>query len=488
MYPWKSVIQIDKKKHKAIFLQIAAAIINEIHEGRLKPAQRLPGTRYLANILSLNRKTVSLAYDELMAQGWIEIIPSKGSFVSKALPLVKSQPFGQTSITKNEKNEAGFTFNTNTQITEYQSRKKHQIVMDDGSPDVRLAPLKQLFREIRSIAASSYSKNLMMYSNVLGESRLRKVLSTYLQQTRGLNTTQNNIMITRGSQMAIYLIFNVLLKKEDSVIVADLNYKSADWVITSLGAKLIRIPFDEFGIQTQAIEKICQNRSIRAIYITPHHHFPTTISLAAFRRVHLLSLAEKYGFAIVEDDYDYDFHYASKPILPLASLDKKGMVCYTGSFSKLLAPSVRVGYISGPVDFIKELAKHRRIVDRQGDPLLERAIANMLEEGEIQRHLKKVVKTYKHRRDLICTLLHKHLANEINFKVPEGGMAVWVSFKRKFEEKYFFDALLAKGLLLDVDKNFLREANALRLGFASLNDDEIKKAVLIIADVLSQTP
>ena len=149
-----------------------------------------------------------------------------------------------------------------------------------------------------------------------------------------------------------------------------------------------------WGIDVEAIEKICRKKKIRAVYITSHHHYPTTVTLIASRRIKLLELSEKYGFIIIEDDYDYDFHYLSSPILPLISADQKGMIIYIGTLSKTIAPAIRTGYIVGPPNLLLELARIRQIMDTQGDPIMELALAEMFTNGEIRRHMKKALNEY----------------------------------------------------------------------------------------------
>jgi len=481
-YPWKSIIQIDKQARRPVYLQIANAITTEISQGRLAPRQKLPGTRAMAQLLGVNRKTMQLAYEELDAQGWIESIPSKGTFVSGLLPTPQYQNLAAPSPNHKELDFPPFEIPYNPVLEAYRPVPPNVVTIDDGSPDVRLAPLEALSKNYRTIVRSPYSKQLLRYSDVKGEMGLRRTLAQYLNETRGLHGNENNILITRGSQMAIFLYFNTLLRPGDHVIVGETNYNSADWVIQNSGAKLIRVPVDEDGIVVEKVEKACRKEKIKAIYITPHHHFPTTVTLTAGRRIELLKVAEEYNVAIFEDDYDYDYHYKSSPILPLASQDTQGRVAYSGSFSKLIAPSVRVGYLMAPSRLIDQVSKWRRIVDRQGDPLLERALAMLIREGEVQRHLKKAVRIYKRRRDLFCSLLEQTFGDAIRFRVPDGGMAVWVEFAPEFSLPRFSELLQNKGLYFNVDQNFVKEKNAIRMGFASINEEEIRQRFDVIKD------
>ncbi|MEO1052689.1 MAG: PLP-dependent aminotransferase family protein [Bacteroidota bacterium] len=486
MFPWQSVISVNRDSTKPIYLQIVNSFIKEITQGRLNAGHKLPGTRALAEQLQLNRKTVADAYDELLAQGWINIIPSKGTFVSSDLPLERYKSLSQKTVKAMPVHQTGFSVNINDNISAETPDRGSLIEVNDGSPDVRLAPIDILMKNYRSIATGRLRRQYLAYSGLTGDPYLRQVLSNYLNATRGVICSPDHIFISRGSQMAIYLIFKTLITPGDVVVVGETNYEAADWVISESGATMRRIPVDEQGISTDAIEELCRKQAIRAIYITSHHHYPTTVTLSAERRIKLLSLAEEYKFAIVEDDYDYDFHYTSGPILPLASLDTKGHVIYTGSFSKLLAPTVRVGYVVAPPNMITEMAKARRIVDRQGDPILERAVGELISEGEMRRHLKKAVRVYKARRDAFCDLLKLYLGDKVDFKIPDGGMALWARFDNSINLERVATKLPHYGLYLNVEKSFVKDMNCSRLGFASLNAQELETVVARFAKAVNE--
>ena len=486
MFPFKSIVAIDKSHKSPVYLQIVNSFIREINLGRLVPGQRLPGSREMARLLELNRKTVIMAYEELMAQGWIEIHASRGSFISGELPKVKHQEITPQSGWKGKPalDKCGFTITPNPKPVTPLYTDHNLLEIDEGSPDERLAPVAYLYRYCKGIAKSKAGRKLLKYHDVQGELSLRRALSRYLADTRGLNYPAENIFITRGSQMAIYLIFNVLIQRGAHVVVGSTNYSAANAVIRNMGAHLLTVPVDEHGIVVSEIEKICNKARVSAVYITPHHHFPTTVTLSAQRRIELLKLAEQYRFAVLEDDYDYDYHYSSSPILPLASLDQQGLVIYVGAFSKLLAPSIRIGYLVAPTELITALKPLRRIVDRQGDPIMEMAIAEMIKDGEIQRHLKKTVKIYKKRRDLFCRLLKDNLGKHVSFKIPEGGMVVWACFGPHIDPEQLAAELKRKRLVINIQKDFVSQHNAVRLGFASLNEEEIHRSITLLRETV----
>ena len=468
MFPWKSTINFNKDNKRSVYLQIADSIISEILNGRIPKSYKMPGTRALAEELSLNRKTISLAYDELLAQGWLEIIPSKGTFVKKALPLVNSKPLPKSVQTKEShfvQSIKPLPFQANQELI------KPANSIDDGIPDYRLAPIDLLLKTARSISKGHIGRNVMLNASSYGDPTLRSTLCQYLSTTRALNGEIDNILVTRGSQMAIYLLFSVLLRKGDKVIVGKLNYKYADQIVEHLGANLMRVPLNNEGLDIDEIEKICSKEKIRGIYISPHHHYPTTVTMPAENRMKLLELATKHNFVIIEDDYDYDYHYAGSPILPLASLDSTGSVVYIGSFSKILVPSIRMGYVFAHPTIINEITKLRRMIDKQGDPIMERSLAELIQENEVQRHLKKAVRAYKQRRDVFCQTLTTELGDIVNFNIPDGGMAIWATFTNGIVIRELVDKAEKNNLYLNIDPE--RTPHSCRFGFASMSESEL---------------
>ena len=476
------MLSIDRSQEKAVYLQIAEGIIRAVSQGQLRSGRRLPGTRLLAGLLSINRKTVEVAYDELAAQGWVEIRPSRGAFIANDLPFTVAQPIDQAEAATMRRDEARLHFPHSRLIPPYQSPPGDQIFVSEGAPDVRLAPMEQLIKNYRALVRGYQGRRLLGYGDVRGALRSRQILADYLQQTRGLNCEPGQILFTRGSQMGIYLFFRMLIRPGDRVLVTGPNYDVADWTIQAMGGELVRIPVDTQGMDIDYAAEIARRRPIRAAYITPHHHFPTTVTLSVQRRLQLLELARKHDFFILEDDYDYAFHYERAPILPLASIDRFDRVIYLGSFSKLLAPAVRVGYLISSPAMSAEIAKLRRIIDRQGDPLLESAVCRLIEDGDLQRHLKKVLRIYRQRRDHFCDLLHEKLKDHLTFERPEGGMAVWIRLKEPVNVDRLLRFCRQKGVYLDADRQVLEAYQGMRIGFAALSEAEMREVVEVLAN------
>jgi GntR family transcriptional regulator/MocR family aminotransferase len=484
MYPWKTLLTPNRDLPSPVYLQLANAIIQEISAGRIQAGQKLPGTRALAELIGLNRKTVIIAFEELAAQGWIELQPSRGAFVSEKLPLDRYRPIGEPA-SREVNAETAFELEIDTSLPILKEKPQNSINFTDGTPDVRLAPMDSLYRYCRFFARTRMTTRYLTYGDVQGEIHLRTELANYLNKTRGLRCNPENVFISRGSQMSIFLSLKALLKPGDVVIVGETSYPVVDQVVEHLGGRLIRVPVDEDGMQVEAIRKICHKETVRAVYLTPHHHFPTTVTLCADRRIQLLEYAHIHRFAIIEDDYDYDFHYTSSPMLPMASLDRSGSVIYLGSFSKIIAPAVRIGYLIAPLNMIEALNRLRKIIDRQGDSVMERALAEMLREGEIQRHIKKSLKVYRSRRDYLCQKLTSELGEWITFTPPDGGMAIWANFSPQIDLPKLASQLREKDIILDIQHNWLKEGNGIRLGFASVTETEIDHIITHMKQLIS---
>lgn len=477
MFPWRSAIRIEKESEKPVYLQVTNSIIREINEGRLLPGQKIPGGRVLGNLLKLNRKTIVAAMTELQSQGWIESFEQKGTFISKKFPKVEYKQLGDEKVF-NKRRDTTIRANDLPLLESLYLDTSGKILIDDGVPDVRLAPIKQLFAHQRSILSKKAFASLLKYNHVEGDKDLRATLVSYLHQTRGITANTNSIFLTRGSQMGIYLVIAALIKPGDTCVTSFPGYPIVDNMINHLGGKVTHIPVDDEGINTHELEKLCKRKKIKFIYTTPHHHYPTTVTLAPSRRIELLQLAIKYNFYILEDDYAYDFHYDNSPVLPLASLNTSGHVIYIGSFSKCLSPAIRIGYFVAPLKVMEAANKLRRIMDRQGDPLLERAMSEFIKCGDLQRHLKKSVNVYRKRRDRFCELVDEHLSDHVSFIKPEGGMSVWINFKRTSTTRTLLGKLSDKGYLLDVDPEFVKRLKAVRIGFASLNEREMMTFIM----------
>ncbi|WPV70399.1 PLP-dependent aminotransferase family protein [Chitinophaga sp. LS1] len=479
MLPFQTLIPLNKTLALPVYRQIANAIAQHIKNGILKPEMALPGTREMAETLDVHRKTVVAAYSELQIQGWILVTPRKGFYVAGNLPELKPREWQQEGASGYGKQMSApfHVLAPDYQGSIYPPNTPFRLIIDDGWPDTRLAPLDLLMREYRSLLKFKY-KNPVSGAVTAGALSLREAMVDYLSETRGIKADIPNLLITHGAQMAIYIAARLTIAPGANVIAGIPGYNTASQLFQHLGANLLSVPVDEQGIDTDAVAAICKKHPISMLYVIPHHHHPTTVTLSPARRMHLLELAAQYNFAIIEDDYDYGFHYNSAPYLPLASGQHDGRVIYIGSFSKSLAASVRIGFMVGAEDFIQQGIYLRKLLDLKGNHLMEDALAILIKNGDMSRHLKKANKVYHTRLQHLTTLLDTHMPGVVEYTVPMGGMAIWSQFKVPLKT---LSAHAAKQGLYISDGSFYMVKNACRIGFASLTTAEMEEAITILA-------
>lgn len=470
--PWDLEIEINRDSDISIHIQIAQTIIKEIQHGRFPAAMALPGTRELANKLGVNRKTVVQAYEELISQGWLVSENKRGTFVSSRI----------LSVNNNKKPKQQMDYDIQSKMRSESSNtlnKRYEsnfVNFSSGLSDARLIPLELLSRAMRHALITTARTNKQSYIEPKGPLILREALLQMLNMSRGLHTEIDNICVMRGSQMGIYLTARVLLRHGDNVIMANLCDQLISDAFKSSGANIHYLTQDENGLDLEKMERLCQTTKIRVVYVTPHYQVPTTISMPMVNRRKLLALAEQYDFLIIEDDLDFEFHFSGKPLLPLASLDKSNRVIYIGTMSKILAPGFRLGFVSAPIDITKHLASEIMIIDRQGNTITELAIAELLHTGEVNRHTLKILKIYEERRSFAIGLLRLELKDYVDFKVPDGGLSIWLNVFTKINMQTLVkDAELEKVRIV-VGSHFSdekKQISGISLGFASLNNEEI---------------
>jgi len=481
-FPYESFILINRNSEISIYMQISNQLINAIQRGVLPFGIKLPGTRALSIILNVHRNTIVAAYDELFAQGWVESLPNKGTFV---IGKNQEKPFQIQDFEKNNlehyPKSTGFSFKTSNILDNPFEYSDCEYIFNDGVPDIRLTQIDHHSRIYSSILKRKAHK-IGQY-NQDGSEFFKKNLSQFLNLSRGLPISKNNLLITRSTEMSIYIVSEILLSAGDVVLVGELSYFSVNMIFQKAGVKIQPISIDDEGINVEEVREACKKQKIRMLYLTPHHHYPTTVTLSAKRRLELLNLANEFSFIILEDDYDYDFHYDKSPILPLASADTNGMVIYIGSFGKSLVPGFRTGFIVAPENLMIEMRKYLGIIDRQGDVLMEHVLGEMIAEGEINRYLKKSLKTYQERRNYFVFLLDKNLGDYIDFQKPSGGLAVWMKWKipvnlMQLSRNCAQNNLFIPKTLLYQNKNL----TAMRLGFGNLNLTEMDKSIEILSE------
>lgn len=476
----KELIHFDKSSTTSVFIQISQQIINAIQRGYLAEGTPLPGTRIFSKLVNIHRNTAVAVYDELASQGWVEILANKGTFV--LIPEQKNAsikaPSNRIGDVYNYAKTTGFPFQTSFHLSPTQEFSEAKYNINDGQPDLRLHPIHEFSKWY---GASMKRKSLISKWNQTSKTRysvFENQLCNYLNATRGFHIQPNNLISTRSTEMSLYIISQLLIRKKDLVLVGHLSNYAANMIFQESGASIQTIPVDEYGLDVDFIKTHFAKGMIRCVYLCANRDYPTTKSLSAERRLKLMQLAKVYQFAIIEDDFDYDFQFEGSAMLPMASSDAYGMVIYLGKLGQSLFPSFQTGFVVAPENLISEAKNYLQMLDRQGDLIQEQMLSELINEGEIHRLLKKNILVYKQRRDYLCECLDENFKNTIQYKKPLGGLAVWLEFTPAIslvqlsEQAQNHDLFLPKTILYQ-DKNTC----AIRFGFGHLNEDEIKIVV-----------
>ena len=461
--PWKIRLHLEEREEKTIFLKLANQIIQEILSGRLAQATRLPGSRTLADELGINRKTVQAVYEDLEAQGWLISKPRQGTFVSEDLPDLnaKLEASAATSLLQTPAISA-----------------TGKAIKNDGIPDTRLIPYELFSRAYRSALIQVTRYQTMGYGDPQGSIELREALLNMLSMERFIQTNIAHICIVRGSQMGIFLAARVLAKQQverDVIVVEQWSYPPAVETFLSHHFQVVRVRLDQYGLDTDHLAEILATHAVAAVYTTPHHQYPTTVSMPMDRRLKLLELSKAFDFYIIEDDYDHEFHYDSRPIPPLISLPMADKVIHIGSLSKVFAPSLRVGYVVADLNIIQAMCQDILLIDKHGNSITELAIATLMQQGEIKRHTRKMRKIYQLRRDVAVLTFQQIFRDLVEISTPAGGMALWVKFNLVYQPEYTeiltqfnIDSEYRFGATLpDIQSGFY-----IRFGFAALTEAE----------------
>jgi GntR family transcriptional regulator / MocR family aminotransferase len=461
-----------------LFLRIGKSITDAIKRGRLLAGDALPSTRMLAEQLGVHRKTVVAAYRELTREGWLTTVAAVGTSVSRDLPLL-DLPARAGAVKK----KAGFDLPSRVHPAPSASPRARLLLLG-GLPEIQLLPRAELARAYRRALLGAGGRSLLDYGSPQGDEQLRAALAQMLKQTRGITAGPELLNVVRGTQQGLYLAARALLEPGDCVAMEAYSHPAARGALQIAGVELEPVPVDEAGLDVAALDALCQRRRVKAVYVTPHHQLPTTVTLSAARRLALLSLARRRRFMILEDDYDFEFQYEGRPVLPLAYADREGVVVYFGSLSKVLAPGLRVGFVVSTADVAQRISNYRAFLDYQGDRVVERAVADLIDNGDLERHARRIRRIYRARRDALALALARHLP-DLQFILPYGGLAIWAHVPGVDADAWARRAL-HEGVSFQTASKFAFgrvPLDFVRLGFAACTESQLLEAVRCMRQV-----
>jgi GntR family transcriptional regulator / MocR family aminotransferase len=457
---------------KPLFRRLASALREAFRAGRLRGGDRLPSTRVLAEQLDVHRHTVMAAYEELLAEGWLESQPGWGYRVSpeQAPPVAESPRASQPGFT--------WTFDHPLPFAEEPPGVAAKYRFPSGQADLRIFPHDEYYAQVRLALRRCAPEDLLGYSDPGGRPSFCEQLGHYLRRARGLEFCSDQLTVTNGCQEAVYLAARAWVRAGDVVAVENQGFRRIWNAFQACGAELAPVEIDAEGLVPESLERVLRAGRVRMIYVTPLHQYPTTVTLSPARRQQLYGLALQYGTPILEDDYDFEFHYHGEALPPLKSNDPHGLVLYCSTFSKVLHPSARLGFLLASPAFSARVRALKGVVSRQNDNLAQESLALWMADGGFERHLRRMRRHYQIRRETMQTALRRW---GIEVTPPRGGMCYW--FDTGVNTAELSRRALSHGVDVRPGQHYRLDgapSSFLRLGFAYPTPEEIEQGMELL--------
>jgi GntR family transcriptional regulator/MocR family aminotransferase len=414
-----NLISIDRRASEPLYQQIYESFRNRIIRGGLRPGELVSSTRSLARILRISRLPVLNAYSQLLAEGYFESRVGAGTFIASSLP---GRTNGQTikyapGVSHGKRPISGHA----AALPPYQrpSWAENLGPFQVGQPDLHKFPI-----EIWLKLVARYSRRMrvaaLQYGDAMGLPHLREAIGAYVRTSRGVRCEAEQVMIVSGSQQALDLATRVLLDAGTAAWVEEPGYWLVHRVLQSAGCRAVPVPVDSNGLVVTAGIKL--NRKARAAFVAPSHQYPLGVTMSATRRLELLEWAQRAGAWIIEDDYDSEYRFDGMPIASLQGLDSNARVIYVGTFSKVMFPSLRLGYIIVPPDLVERFAAMRQVLDLCPPHLTQAVMADFIGEGHFARHIRRMRPIYAERRQVLVGELKRELGHQLEIVGDEAGM------------------------------------------------------------------
>lgn len=464
--------------YQQIYEHLQAAILN----GQLKPGAKIPSSRALADELGISRNTILNAYDQLFAEGYLESVTGRGTFVTRVLPdtyltasVVGSPPPDRPHTPRLSRRAQAVLAAPNLEA----SPRKHPRAFRAGVPALDAFPF-ELWAKYVARQAHRLQPDTMRYQDSYGYRPLREAIADHVIVARQVRCTPEQVIIVNGSQGALDLAARLLLDPGDAVWLEDPGYLGARGALLAAEAQIIPVPVDEEGLLVDVGKSRAPNA--RLAYVTPAHQFPLGMTMSLGRRLALLEWAQQADAYILEDDYDSEYRFAGRPLASLQGLDTSNRVFYIGTFSKVMFPALRLGYLIVPPAWVDACRALRRAVDTHPSMLEQMALADFMADGHFTRHIRRMRTLYGERR---LALLAGDLPLEIS--APEVGMHVIGWLPVGVDDRLVVQQAAAQQVDVMPVSYFRLEASqrgGLVLGYAAINEADIQAGVQRLARVL----
>lgn len=472
-------LALDSDSSEPVYAQISGHFRHSILSDNLRPGVRLPAVRVLAANLGVSRGTVESAYAELLAEGLIISRQGSGYYVLAHAPgeAGNSPRAGGWPAWQNRLRYGGFEA-MNAYLPEV-SRQTDWIALDGGACDPRLFPMDE-FRRLLGQVMRRDGAAAVEYGEIAGFGPLRATLAQVLA-SQGIQTGPGNILITAGSQQALSLVAGLILPPGSSVVVERPTYAGALDVFRSRNLRIHTVGLDEDGLDVDELEGILARHKPGLIYTIPNFHNPTGACLSGQRRRQLISLAGRFDVPVLEDDYVGDIRYEGHAQPTLKSLDPDGRVIYMSTFSKMLIPGLRVGFVVADGPVYAHLLRSKRCHDLATCNLIQRALKDYVSVGRYSAHLQRSCTLYRRRRDAMLAALERHMPQGCSWLRPKGGLFVWLCLPGGIKASELLPKACEEGVVFAPGGNFhldpAQGEGFMRLNFASNSEDVIEEGV-----------
>jgi len=475
-------IPLNRQSSNPLYQQIWSHLRHSILSGGFAPETRLPAVRELARDLGVNRITVETAYAELEAEGLIDKRVGSGTYVLPlAVPRVAS---GKTSdrewpIWQQELASLEGQSVLSPEAMLRAAGHPDPISFAGGFGDSRLYPAQD-FRKVLQAALRRDGLEALTYGASNGLAALRGTIAHVLA-SQGLPVQPDNILITAGSQQALALIAQLLLKPGDVILTESPTYSLALDLFRALKLSIVGVPMDEEGMRIEGLETMLQRYHPKLIYTIPNFHNPTGSCMSGSRRRRLIVLADRYNVPVLEDDFVGDLRYDGRAQPALKSLDPGGGVIYVSTFSKMLMPGLRVGFVAADGPVYDRLVRFKRVNDLATSNLVQHALEAYVTVGRYQAHLRRSCQAYRKRRDAMTVAINRHLPADVVFRPPQGGLFVWLTLPEGFSAENLLPEACGEGVNFSPGKAFFPDGRdgdrCLRLNLAMQRPEEIEEGI-----------
>jgi GntR family transcriptional regulator / MocR family aminotransferase len=473
----------DQPLQQQLYRELRQAILS----GRLLPKQKIPSTRSLAQSLSISRTTVTLCYEQLLSEGYLETAIGSGTYVCAQIPddlLLSEAPIRTETYSPKpcQLSNYGTTLETAdlTRVLELDLPFRFRY----GRPALDQFPLK-LWRRLLSRHSSTFDW-LDYATDLLGYYPLREQITQYLARARAVQCTPEQVVITNGSQQALDLILRLLIDPGDVVVMEEPGYLNARQLFLTQGANIFPVAVDAAGLK---VSELPHQAAIKLVHVTPSHQFPTGAILSLPRRLELLAWVQQRGALIIEDDYDSEYRYGERPIPALQGLDQSGSVLYMGTFSKVLFPSLRLGYLVLPQRLVALFGRAKWLSDRQLPLLEQQVLTEFIEAGHLEQHIRRMRSLYNQRRQALVSALKQQFGHRVTVMGEQAGIHIMVQLQTSLSDQVVIEQAAQAGVgLTSAQHHYLKphRTGEFIFGYAELSVANIELGIHRLAQALAR--